>query len=67
MLYPARRAASTADPDDPGAWGGRTVARRTFGANHVTFVPEMGGPSAHTGQNLVAAMATVATRALMAP
>ncbi len=25
------------------AWGGRTVARRTFGANHVTFVPEMGG------------------------
>src|SRR5271157_3508522 len=27
-----------------GAWGGRTVARRTLGANHVTFVPEMGGP-----------------------
>ena len=26
------------------AWGGRTVARRTLGANRVTFVPEMGGP-----------------------
>ena len=44
-------AASTADPHDGGAgggrrgaWGGRTVARWTLDANHVSFVPESGWP-----------------------
>ena len=50
-LIPSSRAASTADPHDGGAgggrreaWGGRTVARWTLDANHVSFVPESGWP-----------------------